>query len=88
MQTFEIECDYIGMKYYVQGVFSCVWVDDSFSHEFGVHRCGHYEVVDVDVYRIEQINGDDCFQVDWNLLDADVKEFVTDKIKQEAVCLC
>lgn len=21
----------------------CDWVDDSFTHEFGVHKCGHFE---------------------------------------------
>ena len=37
-----------GMEFDITAEFNAEYVDDSFSHEFGIERCGHWEVTDIE----------------------------------------
>lgn len=44
MTKFDKNIEVGGVIYSVQGSYSDRYVDDTFSHEFGVEKCGHYKV--------------------------------------------
>ena len=54
LQTAEFEFTSRDGRWFITGEADGVveWVDDSFSHEFGVCECGHWELQDVDNYTI------------------------------------
>lgn len=37
-----------GMEFDITAEFLAEYVDDSFSHEFGIERCGHWEITDIE----------------------------------------
>lgn len=47
MENFEQQVDIKGMSFWVEGYFDKHWKDDSFSHNHGIEKCGHYEARDI-----------------------------------------
>jgi hypothetical protein len=37
-----------GMEFDITAEFLAEYVDDSFSHEFGIEKCGHWEVTEIE----------------------------------------
>lgn len=50
--------------------FSQEWVDDSFSHEYGVRKIGHLEPYDIKVWHLSYLDDEEKIEV----TDAIIKE--------------
>lgn len=44
--------------YAVGGMYSDKWIDDSFDHEFGIEKCGHYELDKVEIDYVAAVDQD------------------------------
>lgn len=57
-KEFDRDISIRGIQYRITGTYSEKWVDDSFSHEFGVHHCGHNEIQDVEIECVTVVDQD------------------------------
>lgn len=53
------EIVYNRKKLYYIVIYDVVWVDDSFSHEWGIKKCGHDEIVDIEIIKLQDEDGND-----------------------------
>ena len=75
-----------GKEYYVTGTYTSRYVDDSFSHEFGVEHRGHHEVEDFEIETISLDTPDGSVDLDWPVISQDLRDAVTEEIMGMEVC--
>lgn len=57
-KEFDRDIEIHGVQYRINGTFNERYIDESFSHEFGIHRCGHYEISDVEIDCVAVVDQD------------------------------
>lgn len=84
IREFEIELPERGLWVVEVEITECQWIDDSFDHEFGTEKCGHWEVVEYDILSCVGPDGEDedpCFdealskKIDEKVHDMDVEDW-------------
>ena len=70
-----------GKEYYVMFNYWENRVDDSFDHEYGTKKCGHYEVSDIDILEVYlQTDGGDQLEINMMRIDPALKKAITDEL--------
>lgn len=75
-----------GREYYVTGQYTTRYVDDSFSHEFGIEHRGHYEVEGFEVETISEETSEGPIDLNWETIGDSLREAVKEAIMEMEVC--